>query len=275
MDLKYEDLKTFLEVHKAGTFTKASESLGLSQSALSQKIARLEDNLQAAIFIRNPRSLSLTSSGEKLLIYAKECVDSQDSFLNSFNQYQEEISGVIRIATYSSIMRSLIIPKLTPFLRKNPKVSIEFKTHEIFELKSILKSNQADFIISDYFLDAPGVLETKIAQEQYVIISAKKYKNIPNTFIDHGAEDNATDSYFKFIGKKLKYNRIFMGEVYSIVDGVAAGLGKAVMSKHIIENDKRFIIEETKKKYLRPIVLGHIKQSYYSPLHQYIKDILL
>jgi len=275
MDLKYDDLKTFMEVYKAGTFTKASAVLGLSQSALSQKVARIEEGLQVALFVRHPRSLSLTASGEQLLIHAKEAVQMQDDFLANFNQYQNELSGVIRIAGFSSVMRSIVLEKLAPFMRANSNVSVEFNSYEMHELESVLKSNKADFIVTDYFPNLSQTSEVQIDQEEYVIIESKKYKKTPNIFLDHGPFDNATESYFKFIGKKGDYKRAFMGDVYSIIDGVALGLGKAVMSKHLVENDKRFIIKENKKQYIRPIVLTYFKQNYYSPLHQEIYNLLV
>ena len=129
-------------------------------------------------------------------------------------------------------------------------------------------------IITDYFLDQPQVEQVKISEEEYVIIEPKKYKNIPNIFIDHDQFDNATETYFKFIRKKINYNRLFMGDVYSIIDGVAAGLGKAVMSKHLIENDKRFHIIKSNKRYIRPVVLSYLYQGYYSPLMKNVHEIL-
>ncbi|OUR93505.1 hypothetical protein A9Q84_18710 [Halobacteriovorax marinus] len=274
MELKYDELKTFLEVHKAGTFTKASAHLGLSQSALSQKIARIEEVMQAAVFVRHPRSLSLTATGEKLLSYAKEAVQMQEDFLGSFDQYQNELSGTIRVAAFSSIMRSILIPKLASLQRKYPGVSIEYTSYEMFELESILKSNRADFIITDYEPKLSQTEQVIIGEEEYVIIEAKKYKTIPNTFLDHTSMDNATESYFQVIGRDKDYNRMFMGDVYSIIDGVALGLGRAVMSKHLVVSDKRFIITTHKKKYIRPLVLSYSKQNYYSPLQKQVLELL-
>lgn len=274
MDLKYDDLQAFLLVYQAGTFTKAAKEYGYTQSALSQKIARLEEILNATLFVRHPRSLSLTASGEKLLIYAKEVKQRQEQFLKDFDQYNSELSGVVRIAGFSSVMRSMIIPRLAPFMRKNPDVSIEFSSHEMYELEEILKTNNADYIITDYLPRLGGIESRKIDEEEYVMISAKKYKNIPHTFIDHGPNDNATESYFNFLGKEIDYKRAYMGDVYSIIDGVANGLGKAVMSKHLIENDKRFTIKKERARYLRPVTLSYYKQSYYSPLSMKIQEIL-
>lgn len=274
MDIKLDELTTFIEVYKAGSFTKASEVLGLSQSALSQKISRLEENLQAALFIRHPRNLSLTASGEKLLGYAKETIQRQTDFISNFNQFDTKLSGVIRIAGFSSIMRSLVIPKLAKFIRENENIQIEFSSFEMFELVDVLKSNNADFIITDYFPHLNKTEEIQIGIEEYIIIRSKKHKTISNIYLDHGPGDNATEAYLNFVGNKENYKRVFMGDVYSIIDGVALGLGMAVMSKHLVEDDKRFEIIRGKKKYQRPLVLSFNKQAYYGPLHYEILKIL-
>ncbi|MBT3586320.1 MAG: LysR family transcriptional regulator [Halobacteriovoraceae bacterium] len=274
MDLKYDDLQTFLKVFEAGTFTKAAGELGLSQSALSQKVARLEDVLQATLLIRHPRSLSLTATGEKLLLHAKQAIQMQSDFLQDYNQYQSELNGVLRIAGYSSVMDSIIIPKLAPFLRKNPGVKIEFSSYEMFELPALLKSNSADFILTDSSLKLPATEELKIGEEEYVEIRAKKYPKAPNTYLDHTSKDNATASYFQFIGKKPNYQRAYMGGVYSIIEGVAEGLGHAVMSKHLVEKDKRFEMSIPKKRFVRPLILTYHTQNYYGPLQQEIQKLL-
>ena len=273
MDLKYDDIHTFLEVYKAGTFTKASRSLGITQSALSQKVSRLEEVLNATLFIRLPRSLELTSSGEKLLIYARQCVQLQDDFLNNFDQYSEELSGVIRIAGFSSVMRSVVIPALSNFITENPKVSIEFSSHEMGELEEMLLKSQADFIITDYFLNKTNTDEIQFFEEEYVEIFSKKSKN-KRIYLDHSSIDNATSSFFDFQKIKMTYERRYMGDVYSMIDGVSLGLGRAIMSKHLVLNDRKFSVVKHKKKYIRPVVLSRLKQKYHSPLHSRVYEIL-
>jgi DNA-binding transcriptional LysR family regulator len=274
MDLKYDDLQAFLQVYQAGTFTAAAKEHGLTQSALSQKIARLEEILNAALFVRHPRKLTLTASGEKVLIYAKEISQRQIEFLSSFDQYNTELSGVIRIASFSSIMRSIVLPKISKFMRENPSISIELSTFEMLELESVLKTNKSDLIITDYFPSTAGLEKVQVSEEEYVIIKSKKHKNVPNTFIDHGPFDNATESYFNHINRKTNYSRLYLGDVYSIIDGVEQGLGYAVMSRHLIEGNKSFMIEVNKKRYIRPVVLSYFRQSYYSPLFEKIIDLL-
>ena len=267
MDLKNEDLQVFLDVYQAGTFSAAAKTTGLTQSALSQKMARLEESLSASVFIRHPRNLELTSTGEKLLIYAKESLQRQKDFLSQLDQFQEKIAGNIRLAGFSSIMRSLVIPKLAPLLEEHTNLDIELSSHEMFELENYLKTNRSDYIITDYFPNLIGCESIQIGHEEYVIIESKNHKFIPKKFLDHGSFDNATENYFDFQQMKKDYSRLYMGDVYSIIDGVSLGLGRAVMSKHLIEKDKRFKIKKAKKRYIRPLVLSWRKLNYYSELH--------
>ena len=273
MDLKIDDLRTFIEINKAGTFTKAAKLLGLSQSALSQKVARLEESIHSNVFIRNPRSLELTASGEKLLVYAKQMTLMQEDFLSTFDQYDKEISGVIRVAGFSSVMRSLIIPSFKKIIVDHPRISIEFSTHEMNELEVVLSSSRADIIITDYYPQKANTDELKLGDEEYVEIRSKK-RNSSEIYLDHGSHDNATKSFFEFQGINKNYTRKFMGDVYSIIDGVALGFGNAIMSKHLIEKDKRFMINKHKKRYFRPIVASRLKQSYYSPLQEKVFEVI-
>lgn len=269
-----EQLKAFLTLQETGTFTKAAKELGMTQSALSQKIAKLEDELEVSLLVRKTKGLELTAPGEKLLVFAKEQLSSQENFLNQFKQTSETLAGNFRLAGFSSIVRSILIPRLSSFLRKNQDAFVEFSTHEVVDLVQQLKTNNADAIVLDYFPNLQGIEQVQIGEEEYVVIESAKHKNTPNIFLDHGPHDNATESFFNFQGKKTDYRRGFMGDVYGILDGVAAGLGKAVMSKHLIENDKRFKIIKSKRRYIRPIVLCYYQQNYYSPLQKKITELL-
>jgi DNA-binding transcriptional LysR family regulator len=274
MDIKNEDLQTFLKVYQNGTFSKASVMIGLSQSALSQKVARLEELLQATLFIRKPRHLELTSAGEELLLYAKDALELQDQFIQRFNQYDGDLKGTIRIASFSSIMRSVIIKKLTSFMKKNKNVSIEFQSHEVHELENILRTNQADFIITDYFPELSKSTNKKIGEEEYVLVESAKHVDIPNIYFDHTVLDNATNSFFDFQNLQKEYSRKYVGDVYGIIDCVKSGLGKAVMSKHLVDKDSQLKIGKCKKIYKRPLVLSFTQQNYYSPIHSKVLEIL-
>ena len=270
MHIPTELLSVFKAIHQNGSYTKASQYLGLTQPAISQKMAKLEQYLQASLFIKSKQGLTLTSSGEKLLGFANQQLQMEEDFLNQFNQYQDSPAGIIRVAGFSSITRSVLIPTLAPIMKDHSKCQIEFSSHEVVDLMDILKRSQADIIITDYKPHVAGIESHLIGKEEYVVIESNVYGSIPDIYLDHGPHDNATESYFDFQDKVQSYRRGFMGDVYGIIEGVELGLGKAVMSKHLVKDIKNIKIKRYPKRYYRELYVSFMKQSYYSPLHIYV-----
>lgn len=275
MSINSDNLKAFITIFELGSFTKAAEALGMTQSALSQKMARLESYLETTLLIRKASGLELTSSGLKLIPYTKQLLQTEGEFLSSFHSSRDDVRGVLRVGGYSSIVRSMIIPTLAPLIRKYPLASVEFSSFEMGELALSLSSGKLDLIITDYFLKLPGCEETLIGKEEFVLIESQKHSDIPDIYLDHSPRDNASMEFVKFQGMGQEINRGFMGDVYGIMDGVALGLGRAVMSRHLVQKDTRFKIMKTKKKYYRPVVASFYRQAYHTKLHREVLSLLV
>ena len=71
-------------------------------------------------------------------------------------------------------------------------------------------------------------------------------------------------------GKLPKYRRSYFTDCYGIIDGVRAGLGKAVMSEHLVKDDNSLRIVEGYKAHSLDVVLHYHRQPFYSKLHQAI-----
>ena len=270
MHINTDSLAAFMAIHQEDNFTKAAKRLGITQSALSQKIGKLEDTLQATLFIRSKTGLTLTSSGEKLKRFAKQQLELESHFISQFDQYQEVLAGSLRIAGFSSIMKSVLIPATAEIMRNHNHCNIEYSSFEVVDLENVLKSNKADLIITDYKPTLPGLESVPLGKEEYVVIESKNFKKIPEIYLDHGPHDNATESYFKFQNQEnlSSFRRGFMGDVYGIIEGVNQGIGKAVMSKHLIRDIDDIRIKKYPKRYFRNIYLSYFHQNYYSPLQE-------
>lgn len=276
MNIPSDQLSAFLLVHEKGSFTAAARELGLTQSALSQKVKRLEDALEAAVFIRRSSGPALTGAGERLLAFARQQLAFEQEFLLDFQHGQGGPAGVVRVAGFSSVMRSVVIPALAPVLRQYPRLQVEFSQHEMGSLPELLKTNAADLILLDYEPALTGVNFAAIGKERYVVIESARHTGPQDLYLDHGPDDNATDSFFRAQGTKHKaYRRGFMGDVYAILDGVAQGLGRAVMSAHLVEGDKRVRQVKGYKAYERPLVLGWAQQGWYPKSQELIREALI
>jgi DNA-binding transcriptional LysR family regulator len=267
MKISNTGLTAFIKTASSLNITAAAKELGITQSALSQRIALLEDDLETTLFIREARGLKLTERGEKLLHFALLNQKLEEEFLHELSGAPDEIAGILSLAGYSSVMRSVVIPALAPFLRKNPKIQISFQSYEMGELPDILKTAKADIIFTDYLWEKNGIVNFKCGNEEFVVIESAKYPDTKDIYLDHGPDDNATEEYFRQQPRAPKVlKRSFMGDVYGIIDGVEKGLGKAVMSKHLINQNKALTIKDGYKKYTRPVTMSYFDQPYYSKL---------
>jgi DNA-binding transcriptional LysR family regulator len=267
MKISNTGLTAFIKTASSLNITAAAKELGITQSALSQRIALLEDDLETTLFIREARGLKLTERGEKLLHFALLNQKLEEEFLQELNGSSNELAGTLSIAGYSSILRSVIIPALAPFLRKHPKIQISFNSYEVEELPDILKTAKADIIFTDYLWEKNGVVNFKCGNEEFVVIESAKYDPASDIYLDNGPEDNATEDFFRQQVRAPKVlRRSFMGDVYGIIDGVEKGLGKAVMSKHLIKQNKAVTIKDGYKKYTRSVTMSYFDQPYYSKL---------
>jgi DNA-binding transcriptional LysR family regulator len=272
MKISNLNLSAFYQCAQTLNVSAAAAKLGLTQSALSQRLQALESDLETTLFIRDPKGLILTPEGHEFLRYAETTENLETEFLNSLKG--SALGGSVRIAGFSSIMRSKIIPTLAPFLRENPAVKIDFQSHEVADLPQVLATSRADFVILDYGMKKKSIKEEVLFQEEYVVIESAKYKSPSDIYLDHGPQDNATEDYFRAQEKANFYRRSFMGDVYGIIQGVEEGLGRAVMSRHLVEENKKVKILKGFKKFQRPVTLHYYERAYYPKLHQMILEKL-
>lgn len=266
-------INAFIECAEVGNISLAARRIGITQSAATQRLQKLEELLGVTLFIRQKSGLMLTEAGQKYLKFAKMVSSLEQEVLAEIDGFQDELTGTIRVAAFSSVLRSVVIPSLTKLLLNNKKVTIEFKSYEVVDLEKILLSGSADLVISDYRFKKTGVSEVLLGHEKYVVINSKLNPCGEEIYLDHGPHDNATSSYFNEQSKKPKiYRRTFMGDVYGIIDGVSMGIGKAVMSEHLIKDRGDIQIMKGYKKYHREVILHHFEQPYYSKLWTTVID---
>ena len=119
------DLLAFLAVARERSFTKAAGKLGVSQSALSHTIRRLETRLGLRLLTRTTRSVAPTQAGARLLDTAGPRLDEIEAELASLTEMRDKPAGSLRITTSEQAANTILIPKLAPLLRKYPDIKIE------------------------------------------------------------------------------------------------------------------------------------------------------
>lgn len=113
---------TFAEVVKLGSFTAAAKGLGLSKSAVSQQLARLEAAVGAQLVKRNTRGLSVTAVGQKLLERCDLLQDQVDQAMLELGRIEEQPSGTFSITFPHSLERDVAIPALRQLCSEYPGI---------------------------------------------------------------------------------------------------------------------------------------------------------
>lgn len=120
------DLLYFVTVAREGSFTRAAAVLGVTQSAISQAISGLERRLDIRLLTRTTRSVSPTAAGERLMNAIGNRFDEIEAELDELTELRDKPAGVVRITCGDHVLRTTLLPKLTPLLHKYPDIKMEF-----------------------------------------------------------------------------------------------------------------------------------------------------
>ena len=145
--MELRNLITFIHVAELGSFTKAAEQLGYSQSTISFQIKQLEDELGCLLFERINHTITLTERGHELVSYAHQVRALTEDFKESLTK-GEDCSGHIHIVTPDSVCEEMIHSRYIDFHSKYPNISIKFTTADTTVMFDMLDHNEADAIIT-------------------------------------------------------------------------------------------------------------------------------
>ena len=126
------DLLSFVTVAREGSFTRAAAQLGVTQPALSQAISGLEERMQIRLLTRTTRSVSVTAAGERLLQSVGHRIDEIEAELDMLTALRDKPAGTVRITCGPNVLKTTLLPKLTPLLREYPDIHIEFDANHGF-----------------------------------------------------------------------------------------------------------------------------------------------
>ena len=254
---------------KTGNFSAAAKSLHISQSALSQRILNLEAELMTGLIIRDPAGLRLTPAGSDLLRYCDLKDRLEGEVLHQISSGKKEPAGKLRIAGFSSIIRSTIIPIVSDLVKLYPAVTVEISSRELRELPSILARNEVDLIVTSRDPIEQTIESLPLGEETLVLVTSSHHNAPSGKYLDHDAEDQTTKRFFAVQGNMPhQFSRHYLDEVYNLIEGVKQGLGQAVLPLHLVGSDPDLKVVDGYIPLKEPVLLQYFRQPFYSQLHQ-------
>ncbi len=122
------ELEAVLAISRRGSFRAAALELGISTTALSNAIGKLERELGIRLFNRTTRSVSLTGAGRTFVDQVGPALDNIQQAMSAARSQQETPSGTLRINSFATAAREILSPLILAFLRRYPQVHIDLVT---------------------------------------------------------------------------------------------------------------------------------------------------
>jgi DNA-binding transcriptional LysR family regulator len=122
---QFSDLAVFAAIASDRSFTRAARRLGVTQSALSQTMKRLEGQLGFRLLSRTTRSVAPTAAGERLLATLSPVLAGLDDEIEALSQARGAAIGTIRITTGKHAADTVLWPMLPSFMRHHPGIEVE------------------------------------------------------------------------------------------------------------------------------------------------------
>ena len=251
--MDWDKLKIFHAVTQAGSFTKASDILNLSQSAISRQIQSLEYELKTSLFERHARGLVLTDSGHKLYSTANEVISKIKEVETDFTEQKHKPSGKLVVTTVVGFGGIWLTPRIKEFRDKNPDIEVELiVTNEELDLST----READVAI---WMRAPkqkNYIQKKIIDINYHIYGSSKYceeHGLPRTLNDLDKHNLITygkgspsplseKEWILKLGTKNKRKPIMkVNNIYSLMLAVDAGAGLAALPDYMVGDNKGLV----------------------------------
>jgi len=145
LQLDVESLRTFLAVLDTGGMTRAAERLGVTQSAVSWKIKRLEDRVGRPLLIRDGHTVRPNRDGRALLDDARTIVELHDGAV--WRLRSSELTGKVQLGSNEEIDATHIAALLGRFKRSHPNTTIEFVIDHTVRLAKLVDAGKIDVVL--------------------------------------------------------------------------------------------------------------------------------
>ena len=126
------DLVAFLAVARERSFTRAAAQIGVSPSALSHTIRKLEERLGVRLLTRTSRSVSPTEAGQRLLERVGPHFDEVDAELEGLGELRDKPAGTVRVTAGDHPAEAILTPKLARLLSLHPGLNVEISVNNGF-----------------------------------------------------------------------------------------------------------------------------------------------
>jgi DNA-binding transcriptional LysR family regulator len=248
MALNIRQMRSFLAVAKASSFTRAANEIHLSQPALTVQIRQLEAALSVKLLDRNTRSVELTRIGQELVPIFDRLLHELDAVVTGARELASKRHGIVRIACLPSLAATRLPQAIVAFRTEHPRVQFVLKDGVGGKVATLVKEEVVDFGISggattDMEIDTSPLMQDRMhavyvsphALDRSAKVTISNLSRHPLILMDEESTvRQVVDQAFRDAGER-KVTAIEATYMSTAVGMARAGLGVALLPSTAIE----------------------------------------
>lgn len=221
--MKPSKYQIFIKAYELGSFSKAAEELNYTQSAISQTIQSLENEIGKTLFHRNKKGVTLTSDGEYLLPFIYGISDAERQFQDAVYVSNNEYRRKLRIGAYPTASETILPDAISAFQAHYPNIQYEIISGNYHEIEQLILSGGVD--LGFIRMDNPYQLDLfPLPAEPLVVIMSEESRFRELNSIDISALQNEPllildDGYTEIILDYFRKNNIDLSNIKSKIKG--------------------------------------------------------
>ena len=291
--INLNQLRVFESVFRTKSMTHAARELHLTQSGVSQHIKALEDVLELKLFDRIKQKLVPTPSAKELYKHTSRSFEEIETVLNRLKKTDKELTGMVAIGLPIEFGNNIILPLLSEFQKKNPKVKFRIRQGFPFEMNHLLLTGELDFAFVDSFAMDKGVTTHPVYDEVLELCAAKKMgltqKTVTDpefyeklTYVDYQEDQSVLSMWMKHHTQMKSPDldvRLYVMDAQAISKMILTGAGAGVLPGHLADKlisagQDLQILKGSGKPLYNTISIAFLEEKTLSPAAKAIFEIL-
>lgn len=186
--MEIRQLKAFLAIAEAKTFTAGARRVNVTQAAISMQIKQLEDEVGLPLFVRTPRRVIVTEAGEYLMGRARRILREHDSALAEIAELGGVEHGRLRIGSASALFATQQLPQILQGIRaKFPNSELGVTSGTSTALIEKIQHGEIDIAFVSFPVDAPNIQTDLLFSDEIVAVAHPKHPLANERFISAAA----------------------------------------------------------------------------------------
>lgn len=177
--LNLDQLRTFVEVTKRGSFTAAAKALNLSQPAITHHVQELERRFKVVLLERIGKRAYPTDAGERLIEHARHLLDEDARTLVDMRKFNDGWLGRVRIGTSMTVLMYALPPILRQLKTEHPQLEINLKAGLTATTLKMLRTNDLDLGLCALPIEDPAFHTTGLFDDELFAILPADQKDVP------------------------------------------------------------------------------------------------